>query len=368
VARTLRNIVARDTRRLIVVAGLLTVLLGAAVGAGVAVLLEAEDDGPERASALLAAANDRIAGTLERYGRAGSLAELRAAGAFAERAQAPTLAALETAETAGLEPRLRGSVTALLTAQFTVLQALGRPAALKPSSLWAWREMRDDLDQAAAGLEVAWRGFDVEIEGVRRPPDLSRRLREVTSEADRSLRRAQRRLRDWQRKRRKALRARRADIAVLDAYATTMSGYLDQYSRLRSEMSDWIAKVDSEGVTFREAYDVLGEASTDRQRVRDGIAALDAPAALAEEHNALLGVIDEAIAAVDAAIEGTADYQFDFADEYASYRDAPGWERFTTSSSAISGRYAAARAAWAAERDRERQRIAERGVPKRPEI
>lgn len=346
----------------LIAAAVAAIAAGGGAAGGALALTEREDTSPATAAALVAdgrRAVEQVAGALT---RADSLKGLRTAGDIAaERARfvRGLTARGERALTA--DPALAQRVEGVLTADVAALQSVAQLRELTPDTLARWQPMLADIRRAAADVSVYQRS----LAASRRPAPA---LATAVTGADALVDRARRRLAGWRRRHFKAMRERRRELAVLGGYQSTMLAYLRDYDELRTEMSSWIAKVDGGGVTFDEGYEFLAQASADRARVRRGIAALDAPAALAAEHSALMTVLDAGIAAVDMAYDGTIDFEFDLAGEYDSYRDTPGWSTFTSQSQEVTGRYAGARADWERTFTQERQQIRDRAMPKVPDV
>jgi hypothetical protein len=148
-----------------------------------------------------------------------------------------------------------------------------------------------------------------------------------------------------------------------------MRAYLVQYDQLRADTSGFIAKVDSEGSTFDEAYQVLGDGASARENLKSSIAALHAPtAAVASAQSRLVSVLSESVAGIKDAISGLEDYQFDQDSYDFDYKSAPGWKAFEAASTRISAQYAAARNQWQSRLDAHRRTVATRGLPPRPVI
>jgi hypothetical protein len=99
-------------------------------------------------------------------------------------------------------------------------------------------------------------------------------------------------------------------------------------------------------VTYDEAYSTLSEAEWQRREVRDAMTKLELPSRLATSHNQLVGVIDDAIAAVQAAYQGMADSNYCTTSCY--YDTTPGWRLFHSESARITVAYDAAVRSWRA--------------------
>jgi len=171
----------------------------------------------------------------------------------------------------------------------------------------------------------------------------------------------------WQRAFAAAKSKKSAKLATANGYADTMRGYLSQYDTLRSETSDWIDQVDGPGVTtYDEAYQFLGDATSERQNIKDSIDGLDAPGPLAGPQSEISGVLAKAVQAMGDASSGVASYQFSY--RYHDYKDTPGWQQFESASDEISSGYATAVANWEAAISDYVSSIEDRPLPKPPAI
>jgi hypothetical protein len=74
--------------------------------------------------------------------------------------------------------------------------------------------------------------------------------------------------------------------------------------------------------------------------LRDEASRLSAPAVFAGDKTAILAVMDQAIAATEAASRGISEYQY--SDYHLAYDETPGWLEFEEASDAISDAYARA--------------------------
>jgi hypothetical protein len=146
-----------------------------------------------------------------------------------------------------------------------------------------------------------------------------------------------------------------------------MTSQLDRYSELRSSLSDWIDRVEdpSSFVSFSEGYDVLWRAELDRQGVRDAMSAMEVPATMSSVHNELVSVVDDGIAAVAAAYQGTLD-----ADTCTGcyYADTSGWQRFRAESPRITRAYGRAIRRWERQMTSAVAGAENRQLPDRPEV
>lgn len=139
---------------------------------------------------------------------------------------------------------------------------------------------------------------------------------------------------------RRANKARAAQLEAVRSFTGQFDGVIGRYSAARNDLARWIDKVNTQGATFIEAYQVLGQQAALRQQLRDEASRLGAPSLFASDRTATLAIMDHAIAATEAASRGVAEYQYD--DSYAVYDESPGWLEFEAASTEISGAYTTA--------------------------
>jgi hypothetical protein len=150
---------------------------------------------------------------------------------------------------------------------------------------------------------------------------------------------------------RRQTQRRAARLAELQTFAGQFDGVINRYSAARGELAVWIDRVNTHGVSFLEAFQVLEQQVDVRRQLRNELAALDAPAPFGEHKEAILAVMDRAISANEAAYRGTEEYLYDFDLVYYTYEETPGWKSFQSSTTQISKDYSAAIAAYESDRD-----------------
>jgi hypothetical protein len=159
----------------------------------------------------------------------------------------------------------------------------------------------------------------------------------------------------------------RDDLSALDSYSTTVESQLSRYSDLRSSTQDFSDKIKSGAfVTYDEGYAFFYEASEQRGAVREAINGATPPSDVGSAHNGLLGVIDRAILAIDAAVEGTWQDQTCWYDCY--YADTPGWQRFVSESQDITREFGSAESTWRSALGSARTAIEGREFPTMPDV
>ena len=344
----------------------LALLVGAVVAGGVVLYPHTSDLSRERAEEAIRPGRQAVADSAVALEHAEKLDDLAEAGAAAGTA----ISAVELLDPRRIsDSQFRTAAEQLLQAQLALLSALEPLADLDESTVGKWRSHRRGIRAAVrqvARAQPAVAELDLARENTVWGPVLTWSL----ANADAVVAKASRRLRQWRSRVQRVRRERRAALAAVAGYESGVRGYLATYDGLGTELDDWIRKVDTEGATFSDAHKFLGSASTARQRVRDGIAALDAPAAVASTHASLLAFIDRALAAVDSARAGVSEVERDSKGKrrYSDYMDAPGWQRFRSESNAADSKSAAARSTWQEAVAHEVEQIESIKPPKRPDV
>jgi hypothetical protein len=180
--------------------------------------------------------------------------------------------------------------------------------------------------------------------------------------------RADSRLSDWQAAYDGAVQEKAADSTALAEYAAAMEAAMRRYSTLRSDLSDWIDRVESPNayVTYDEAYSVLSQAQWDRQVIRDEMNGLPVPADVRAAHGELVSVVDDAIAAMQAAYDGATDSNYCMTSCY--YKETPGWTRFSSESGRITEAYRTADQGWQAAVAAAKSSVESRTLPRKPQV
>jgi hypothetical protein len=162
-------------------------------------------------------------------------------------------------------------------------------------------------------------------------------------------------------------RSRAAHLASAQTFTRSFDGIIGRYSDSRNELGDWTAKVESEGATYTEAYEVLYQQAERRRQLRDELSALVAPAEFATMKADVLAVMDSAITATEDASRGISEYESDTYYSYGSYDQTPGWVSFQDASEQIRTDYGRAVAAYDAQKRTILARLAKREpLPKPP--
>lgn len=256
---------------------------------------------------------------------------------------------------AALEGFPEGSDEAERLAQHrAAYDALAGLAGVDADHLAAWAQVRGDLTTAI---------------GVFRDDEVLRGSAQAAANAvDALIRSAQNELRDWRGRYDEAVATRRAEIAAISIYRSAMDQRLDRYGDLRGDLSNFIDRVEypDNSVSYDEGYQVLSDAQFQRQLVRDEMVGLAVPSGVADVHNRIVAVLEDAISATGAAYEGTLDAEYCTSTCY--YADTPGWQRFRSESSRITEEFDAAVGAWTSAVDGVAASAALRVLPERPVV
>ena len=345
-------------------ASVLTLLAAAVVAGGVALYPHGSDASRERAEEAILPGNEVVAESAYALEHAEKLDDLAEAGAAARAA----IADVELLDTRGIsDPKFRSAAKELLQAQLALLSALDPLAGLEESTVGEWRSHRRRIRAAVRQIEHAHPAV-AELDLTRELNVWGPVLTWSLANADAVVAKAARRLGVWRSRVQEIRQGRREALAAIASYDSSVRGYLATYDGLRIGLDDWIRNVDTEGTTFAKAYKFLGSTSTATQSVRNGIAALDAPADVASAHTRLLAFMDRATAAVDSARAGISEHKRDSNDKYSYYTEAPGWQRFRTESDAAVRQSAAARSRWMEAVGAEVKRVKSAKLPKRPDV
>jgi hypothetical protein len=168
-----------------------------------------------------------------------------------------------TAAVAGLPKR--DLATQRLDTFAGVYVAIARLSALDGDSLGRWGDMRRTITTALGavppGTPVTGAGHTA-ID----------RLNALVADA-------QTQLTDWQSTHDAAVKKKASDSAALAKYRSAMEAQMREYSALRSDLSQWIDRVEDPTitVTYDDAYAELSQARWDRQAIRDQMNASSVP-------------------------------------------------------------------------------------------
>jgi hypothetical protein len=352
-------------RRVATIAGSAALVIAAAAAA--LILLRPADPSPRKATVALRSATVAFEPAMSAAYGATRLADVVAAGRLAGTASS-SLATSAGAASAIDTMRYRAAATRQIAAERHFASDLARLATVD-KHLAAWPSLKESLQRDVLALQAASPAFAALHLHSALPLTITtaQATRAVTT-LDAVLTHAQAALTKWLAKTR-AVRARnRQALQTLVSYEGTMNGYLAHYDSLRTDLSDWISKVDDTGATFDEAYQKLGDAESGRMNLKDTITHLKAPAAARAAQNGIVEVLSRSITAIDDASSGIADYQYDAFQYDFNYKNAPGWKEFESGSASTANAYAAARAAWQSSVRKAKTAVRRRDLPPRPVV
>lgn len=261
-----------------------------------------------------------------------------------------------------LENLAEGEATAdRLTLQATFLDQLAGLESLTEETLAAWPatsvELRESGEEMVAGIDLS-------------PADrsaLTADLREMRSTLDGIVSSGRKKLNAWRNEVERAQEARDAELSLLTAYESGYRTHMERYNDLRDSTADFTERIrDDYGVTYDEAYTAFYDGISQREEVREAMNALSPPDSVRSNHLAVVGVIDDAIAAMQSAVDGLADSQFCYFDCY--YEDTAGWQRFQQESDRITDEFASVTYSWDAAISARRDELENLDLPPKPEI
>jgi hypothetical protein len=357
---------ARRPRGLIISAGCAALALVAAAIFAV-VFLTGGDDSASRSQTSLRDAARGAQPALSGATGASHLVDVQSVARLAGGQQERMATLLGTASTIADHRYLR-STSAMLRAERALLRDLAGLSTVSETNLDAWSSIKQSLQRDSLALSEARPA----VVGLHLHTTLPLTLTAGTANRaiatlDRVIGHADQALTTWRAQTRAAHARNHRAMAVTVSYANTMRGYLSRYDSLRGDMSDWVAKVDAEGATFDEAYQFLGDATTGRQNLKDSMDHLQAPtAALASAQSRVEQVLSDSIQAMNDAQSGISDYQF--SDLYTNYKDTPGWQQFSSSSSKISDDLTAAQNDLEAQIAARQKAVRNHGLPPKPAV
>lgn len=275
-----------------------------------------------------------------------------------------------SAEAATQATAIAGAVTSMtdgpekaaLAAVQTAFAALGRLGSWNGENPEVWTGLRTEM--LASFGSVADLGADPVAAG-----ELRTVLRDSADSTDRLVASVKTALDDWHAQHAAAVEERRTDAEALKQYAGMVRAQMQTYDQLRGDMARFTARVrdTTVTVTYPEAYGFMARAGSDRRDVRDTLNYTAVPDGMGGAHEDLVGVVDRAISAVQAAYDGIAQSQNCY---YGCpyYRDTPGWQEFMSESDAITGAFSGALSRWEAEVVAQTTAVDTRTLPARPDV
>jgi len=256
---------------------------------------------------------------------------------------------------AAMEGMAAGSEQAeQLESSLRVYRAVGGLDLLDGETLGDWPSIRQSITTAVGAVPAS--------------SPLVSDGREAVSSLNRLVTRAGQRLSDWRAEYDAAVEDKAADTDAMEEYTAAMEGAMRRYSTLRSDLSEWIDRVESPSsyVTYDDAYSELSQAQWDREMIRDEMNGFAVPDDVRAAHGELVGVVDDAIAAMQAAYDGATDSDYCITSCY--YEETPGWTRFSAESGRITEAYRAAEQSWQAAAAAAKGGIETRQLPRKPHV
>jgi hypothetical protein len=345
-------------RRTVVLACVVVIAL---VAGAVAVL--ARDGAPGYdLDAALAGAHEDVVVVVEDAGRAGTLGQLTAAGEQAESTARSLEAVRGDLELVGNRDD-RMAAAAAVDSYLAVLGELALLADLDPKHVATWPSVSEAVDDVVADLRSA----DAALADRDLPvaEDLADEVESAGGKVGVALEGISAKLVGWAAEVEQISADKTAQSDALGGYVMAFRSQIDKYAGLRNEMSGFSDRILYDSMLFSEAYAFLGGAVTQRQEVHQAMSAAQPPTALVAVHSSVIAAVNESIGAVQSAVRGIEQYQFDY---YYTIESTPGWSEFSRTSDQITETYSAAVSNWDLAVETEKQRIAAIKTPARPAV
>jgi hypothetical protein len=314
----------------------------------------------------LSARGQSVAAVLGAAERARRIESMRAVGSLAQRRLAVFDASLASLRDIG-DDDIRATATGVIGHERELLAGFAQLETLNEANLEPWNGIALGLTRAASGL-AGDRAAVGELDLGQSSLPRARRLNAAVEGLDTRIAAADRELTAWRTRYRAARRAQRADLDALNGYADAVRGQLGRYSGLRTALSDWIDEYGAEQLPFGEAEGYLSQAISERQEVRNALAGLAAPAGLEAEHARIGTVVDQALRAMENAVDGARECTEDLFCLGEDFRDTVDWREFARVSDEISTEYPSATSDWEARVGAEAKRIKDRRLPAPPRV
>jgi hypothetical protein len=349
-----------------VVAALLVVGL---VAVALFVVLKPSSTAPQRTHQVLHASDAAVESLLSQASQASLVSDLRTVASQAQ-SEEPRLSELVGEASAISVPRYRKAATVTLRAEQGVVNHLAQLSTLGDNRLLRkWTPIHDGLVSDENSLTSASAAVaSLHLKSGRTLVPSPSSLTQLTDQLDAQITKAATALGAWQRSLTQAKASQASALKALTAYAGTMRGYTSQYNSLRSALTNDVQQIDSGGVTWTKAYQMMSDAISARQSLKTSISQLSAPSGLAPAENQIAHVIDESINAVGDADSGLSDYQFSFPGQYSTYTATPGWQQFESMSSQITSDFSSADANWESQVQSQVSAIRNRAMPQGPTV
>jgi hypothetical protein len=318
----------RDRRRWWLAGGIGLAVLVAGAGVAAAVVLTQ----PHPEDAVLVDSSAQTVEVLEQMAAAETTADLRDTADAAASAADPVTEILPT-----LDPTDPTAVA--LASLEDVLESVSALEVIDSDTLGEWMAIGRDLDDALDGLP----NDEPVVQGVE-PAG-----RDAIETVDALVADGEQTLADWQAAVAAAEEATTDNAAALeelDTYEDAVLGQLRTYESLRNDTAEFVELAGDRDayVTFDQGRAALSEGATARREVRSALTAMAVPGGMEAAHGRLVAMVEDAAAAMDAAVSAIDDADYCVSSCYV-FRTAA-WATFESESSRISGEFAAAETAW----------------------
>lgn len=298
----------------------------------------------------------------EQADRASTLGQLVAAGEAAEQAST-TLGALrpELVEVGNTDDRR--AAEAAFAAQIAALDAVAVLATLEAEQVADWPDVAAAIQATVEPLTLA------EADLVARDlPSSPRLAADVAATAERievSMASIEDKLESWAAEVERINADKFFQKAALDEYTKAFRAQMERYAGLRSSLGDLTYQLVNGSGMFSTAYADLGAALAQRREVHAAMSALVPPSGLVPAHTAIVSAVQDSTGAVQSAITGLEEFQWDW---YYTLDSTPGWLAFQRASEQVGNAYNGGVGAWDAAVAAEEARIAGIKTPAQPAV
>lgn len=384
-----------NARPVLIGVGVVVVVLALALGAFVA--LKGDDEqtaaapsGPKpvKPATLLDAASEEASAAYEKLDGATQLAQVNQAGTDAEAAGKAVDDLLSEVDLVA-SPAARTATRAALEETQGVLGAFAQLKGFDGAIPNHWVIISASVDEHADALDDSLDRL-AELKAYSPEEDPIDQIEDAQAGLDSSLGSINAKLADWQKQVEAVTADKAARLAALDDYTGAVQPLIDRYSGLRRDFQDFVNSLDDpmSPVYFDDALNFFSSAASDRQSVRQSLAAITALAALTSPHQQLVSVVDTAVGATNDARSGVQQYMYNgysgcyddtydpyLYDEFVEpsysflcYKQTPGWQTYMDKSDQITGSWTAAVDTWKQAVDKERAAIEAVPMPARPSV
>ncbi len=251
-----------------------------------------------------------------------------------------------------------GSGKEVLVAYASMLTALSDLTAVEPGDTADWPAARTALTAAVGQLSAAL-GAD--------GSDVRAALSTALAKADAVVSRAEQGYARYEALLATATATLETDRSLAEEYESAFTSGLATYVELRDALGDLTDEDDptAEQDPFTAGY-TLDEASNARSSLREDLAGLTPPGPVADEHRAILALLDRGVEAIAGASVAVSEAQSCL--DPCDFRASSGWRSYLAESEKISKAYALAEAAWHKAMDGVDAEIAARTLPGAPDL